>query len=92
MMQLNCPWCGPRDESEFAWAGVAHVARAPLHSSDADWYRYLLVRENPKGLHRETWRHVFGCGQCFVVVRDTVTHRVHAVYCVTDPPAAVTGS
>ena len=33
----------------------------------------------------ERWRHTFGCGQWFNVVRDTVTHEVSAVYGIADP-------
>ena len=30
MMQLQCPWCGMRDESEFVCAGTSHIARPPV--------------------------------------------------------------
>ena len=26
MMLIPCPWCGPRDETEFHYGGQAHVA------------------------------------------------------------------
>ena len=25
MLQLTCPWCGPRDETEYHYGGQAHV-------------------------------------------------------------------
>ncbi|MFY7948756.1 MAG: sarcosine oxidase subunit delta, partial [Gemmatimonas sp.] len=36
------------------------------------------------GAHAERWRHTFGCGQWFNVRRDTVTHRVTAVYGIAE--------
>ena len=39
MLLIKCPWCGERDESEFAYLGEAHIAR-PLETekmSDEDW-------------------------------------------------------
>lgn len=88
MMQIECPWCGVRDESEFVCAGTTHIARPPLASGDAAWAEYLFLRENPKGLHLERWRHAYGCGMWFNVARDTVTHELTAVYGMTDPPPA----
>ena len=80
MLRIPCPWCGIRDETEFRFGGEAHVERPGLEVSDAAWADYLFNRENPKGLHYERWCHVYGCSQWFNVVRDTVTHEIHAVY------------
>ena len=80
MLRIPCPWCGIRDETEFRFGGDAHVERPGLEVSDAEWADYLFNRENPKGLHYERWCHVYGCSQWFNVVRDTVTHEIHAVY------------
>ena len=88
MMLLTCPHCGPRDESEFTCGGTTHIVRPPLETSDAAWGEYLFLRENPKGLHRERWRHTFGCGQWFNLVRHTVTHAVLAVYAMNAAPPA----
>ena len=57
MMQLKCPWCGIRDESEFVCGGTTHLARPPLTATDAEWAEYLFFRDNPKGVHLERWRH-----------------------------------
>jgi sarcosine oxidase subunit delta len=85
MLQIDCPWCGKRDENEFVCGGTTHIARPPLGASDRIWGEYLFFRENPKGLHRERWRHAFGCGQWFNVVRSTITHDIVSVYAMTDP-------
>ena len=76
MLLIPCPWCGDRDESEFACGGEAYIARPPDPDAldDAAWADYLFMRANPKGLHRERWHHVHGCGRWFNAVRDTVTH------------------
>ncbi|MCA2997877.1 MAG: sarcosine oxidase subunit delta [Rhodocyclaceae bacterium] len=84
MMQLQCPFCGYRPENEFDCGGTTAIARPPIDCSDEVWGDYLFFRVNPKGLHAERWRHTFGCGQWFNVVRDTVTHEVSAVYRITE--------
>ena len=86
MMQIKCPWCGPRDEGEFVCGGTSHIARPPLSASDVAWGEYLFFRENPKGLHLERWRHSYGCGQWFNVARDTVTHEISAIYPMGERP------
>jgi sarcosine oxidase, subunit delta len=85
MMQLTCPWCGHRPENEFDCGGTTAIARPGLDCSDAAWGEYLFFRDNPRGAHAERWRHTYGCGQWFNVLRDTATHAVHAVYGITDP-------
>ncbi len=82
MLQIACPWCGPRDESEFSCGGEAHIARPkdPGTLSDAQWADYLFMRTNPRGAHREQWNHTHGCRRWFNVVRDTVSYRISAVY------------
>ena len=88
MMQLKCPWCGLRDESEFVCGGTTHLIRPDLSVTDATWGEYLFFRDNPRGVHLERWRHAYGCGQWFNVARHTVTHEVLSVYAMTDPPSA----
>ena len=87
MLQLECPWCGLRDETEFSFGGESHIIRPPQpeQRSDAEWVKYLHIRENPKGWHRERWQHRFGCRQWFNVIRHTVTHEVHCSYTMEQP-------
>ena len=75
MLIITCPFCGPRDEVEFACGGEAHIARplADNQISDADFADYLFMRDNPKGLFLERWRHSAGCRRWFNVARDTVS-------------------
>ena len=92
MLIINCPWCGPRDESEFAYGGEAHIARPtdPNALSDEQWADYLFNRSNPKGLHKERWVHAFGCRRWFNAERDTVTYKFKSFYKVGE--SAPTGS
>jgi len=87
MLRFDCPWCGPRDEHEFQCGGQSHIIRPePWHEVDeATWGDYLFTRHNPKGVHLERWVHVHGCRQWFNVARDTVTHRILAIYRMTEP-------
>jgi heterotetrameric sarcosine oxidase delta subunit len=91
MLLITCPYCGPRDEEEFSYGGEAHIARPadPFALSDAEWGQYLFMRKNPKGVHYERWNHARGCRRWLNVARDTVTHRIYAVYRMGDPPPPV---
>jgi heterotetrameric sarcosine oxidase delta subunit len=90
MLLIECPWCGPREDSEFAYGGQAHIARpTPSEAaSDAEWADYLFMRTNPRGLHREQWLHAAGCRQWFNVERDTVSYRILRVYRCEEAPSA----
>jgi heterotetrameric sarcosine oxidase delta subunit len=87
MLLIPCPWCGPRDETEFAYGGEAHLARPadPDSASDAEWTAYLFLRSNAKGRHRERWNHAAGCRRWFNVERDTTTNRVIEAYKPGEP-------
>jgi sarcosine oxidase subunit delta len=82
MLLVPCPFCGERPEIEFRYAGPAHIERAqrPADLSDEDWAKYLYLRDNPKGVHFERWRHIHGCGRFFNAARDTVSDRFLASY------------
>ena len=78
MLLIECPWCGPRAETEFGYGGEAGIVRPadPDALSDAEWADYLFYRSNPSGAHRELWNHAQGCRRWFGVERDTVTYRI----------------
>ena len=88
MLLIPCPWCGDRDESEFAYGGEAHIRRPPDPDAldDAAWADYLFMRTNPKGRHRERWCHRHGCGRWFNVERHTVSHEIVSSYPMGEPP------
>jgi sarcosine oxidase subunit delta len=81
MLTLQCPYCGARaDETELAPGGEAHLQRHGPGSDEADFEAYLFLRENPRGVHFERWRHAYGCGKWFLVARDTTSNRVFGSY------------
>jgi len=88
MLSIPCPCCGPRDETEFACGGEAHIVRPknPAKLSDEAWADYLFMRTNTKGRFAERWFHASGCRRWFNVIRDTVSHEVLAVYKMGEKP------
>lgn len=90
MLLIDCPYCGPRAESEFRCGGEGHIQRPGPHGevTDETWADYLFYRQNPKAEHRERWVHAAGCRRWFNVARDTATHRIVAVYPMGETLAA----
>ena len=82
MLQIPCPYCGLRAESEFTCGGEGGIVRPPKTETlnDAEWADYVFMRSNPKGVHHEQWRHSSGCGRWFNALRDTVSYRFHATW------------
>ena len=80
MQLFPCPFCGPRSESEFHFAGDAGNLRPEGFRDVAPqtWSRYLFERNNARGPSREIWVHL-ACGEVFRMDRDTVSHEVLAV-------------
>ena len=83
MLLIHCPYCEEdRPELEFRHAGQAHIAR-PVNIaeiSDEAFEVYFFIRENPKGLYFERWRHIHGCARFFNAARDTVTDKFVTTY------------
>ena len=52
MLIIDCPYCGPRDQSEFSNGGEAHVKRpdGSADIGDREWGEYVFIRANPKGI------------------------------------------
>ena len=81
MLILTCPYCGiDADETDLAPGGEAHVTRHGADASDDDFEAYLFHKRNPRGVHFERWRHVYGCGKWFHAARDTMTLEVFGTY------------
>jgi methylglutamate dehydrogenase subunit B len=79
MLRIHCPWCGPRDESEFRYRGDASSERPGPGASPEEFARFTYERANPLGWHLEWWLHVGGCRQLLKVCRHTLTHEIAAV-------------
>ena len=76
MMQVPCPWCGPRHAGEFGYVGEVQARPEPASTTTAEWRDYLYLRRNPAGWTVERWYHRMGCRRFFVVERDTVTNEI----------------
>lgn len=87
MLAIDCPHCGTRDQTEFAYGGEAHRERpaAPETLSDAAWADFVFMRTNTKGVFAERWYHAAGCRRWFNALRDTSTDRVIATYDIGAP-------
>jgi len=88
MLLIDCPHCGPRNESEFSYGAEAHVARPenPADVSDKEWADYVFLRDNIKGVVLERWCHSFGCRRWFNLARDSLTYEILAVYPMGSKP------
>ncbi len=82
MMIIPCPFCGPRNETEYAYGGQAHVAypENPDGLTDEEWAQFLFYRDNPRGSYAERWQHSAGCRKWFNAVRNTHTYEITHVY------------
>ena len=83
MLLIRCPYCEEeRPELEFRNMGQAHVVRSAeiANQSDEDFEKFLYIRDNPKGVNFERWRHVHGCARFFNAVRHTVSDKFIATY------------
>ncbi|MFE6520785.1 sarcosine oxidase subunit delta [Streptomyces sp. NPDC057794] len=87
MLLIPCPWCGPRDETEFHYGGQAHVPHPedPAGLTDEEWAGYVFYRDNPEGEFAERWMHGTGCRRWFHMLRDTATHEVLTSYRPGEP-------
>ncbi len=88
MLYITCPWCGPREETEFRYGGEANrIPPSPDSTiSDEEWADYLYMRSNPKGWHLERWCHDAGCRRWFNVLRHTVSHRIAGSFRYDETP------
>jgi sarcosine oxidase subunit delta len=88
MLLIHCPYCQEdRSELEFRGAGDAHIDRPQniVEISDEAFAEYFYMRDNPKGLIYERWRHVAGCGRFFRAIRHTVTDKFVMTYRQDEP-------
>ncbi len=79
MITLSCPWCGPRNVTEFAYGGESGARPDPATATPQPWRRYLYTNANPAGPVTETWLHRAGCRRYLVVERDTTTNEILAI-------------
>jgi sarcosine oxidase subunit delta len=75
-MRIPCPHCGERGSEEFSYLGAADPQRPAADAPIEAWHDYVYLRDNPAGVHRELWQHVYGCRRWLVVARDTRSHAI----------------
>jgi sarcosine oxidase, subunit delta len=88
MLLIHCPYCQEdRAELEFRNGDEAHILRPKniTEISDEAFENYFFLRDNPKGLVFERWRHISGCGKFFRAVRHTVTDKFVMTYRQDEP-------
>ncbi|GAA2028101.1 sarcosine oxidase subunit delta [Yaniella flava] len=75
MMQINCPWCGLRNATEFRQLGEK-APRPDVATADPKaWREYLYFRDNTWGIAEERWFHSAGCRQYLTLHRDTYANK-----------------
>lgn len=81
MIYIHCPYCGDRNEDEFAYGRDAGHRRPqdPAILSNAEWRDYLYTVPNIKGWADEIWWHVRGCKRWITVQRNSETNEVRSV-------------
>ncbi len=77
MQLFECPFCGPRSETEFHFLTEAGKQRPePAEEvSDEKWADYLYNHKSPRGRTAEIWVHI-PCGEFFILERDSITREV----------------
>jgi sarcosine oxidase, subunit delta len=76
VMLLPCPWCGPRNATEFRFGGAVGERPDPATTTPEQWRHYLYFHTNPRGWQTESWYHAAGCRRFLTVERNTLTHEV----------------
>lgn len=84
-MLIPCPFCGPRDTSEFTYLGDASLAERPEGGEAEGLAAHVYLRDNPAGDHRELWYHHGGCRSWLKLVRDTRDHTIGSAEFVRAP-------
>ena len=78
-MIIDHPLLGPRDISEFIYLGDSSLLNRPnwdAEEAEHSFYKYLYLRENVAGIHKELWFHQQGDRSWLVVSRNTLTHEI----------------
>jgi heterotetrameric sarcosine oxidase delta subunit len=84
MIEVPCPWCGPRNSMEFRAVGESKRRPDVATTTPAQWRQYLYDKSNRADWVTETWYHRAGCRRYFAVERHTVTNDIRE----SRPPAA----
>ena len=86
-MIINHPLLGPRDMSEFIYYGDASLLKRPKwneKNAEDKFYKYLYLRKNVAGIHKELWFHQQGDRSWLIVTRNTKNHEIIKVELATN--------
>jgi sarcosine oxidase subunit delta len=88
MLLIPCPSCGLRPESEFAGGTDTDRVRPGPEAFDDNeaWAAYLFHDAGAPGEREERWCHTHGCGQWFLLERDTETGALGKSSRLAGPP------
>ena len=64
----------------LVWTSALNSALAGIGIAD-----YFFLRDNPKGIIFERWRHIHGCGRFFNAARDTISDKILLTYKAGEP-------
>lgn len=85
MHQINCPWCGPRAQTEFEYyCDAAVVDTRFAEESMQEALDRVFMRDDFIGFHDEIWQHVYGCRGWLRVARHTRTHAIRSTTACRD--------
>ena len=80
---LDCPNCGKRQVSEFAF-GNEFVTRPSQEEAFEAWTDYVFMKENIRGKQIEWWYHRDGCKRWFLSYRHTNCSTDHVSFWFDD--------
>ncbi len=85
-MLITCPHCGTRPVEEFTFLGDAKPQRPTSNdpSTMEQWFDYVYLRDNPRGVIDEYAHHSGGCRTWLVVTRNTETHEITGTVLASD--------
>ena len=49
MIQIECPFCGKRDQSEFSYGREGQITFPALNADENSWYDAVFLRKNTYG-------------------------------------------
>jgi sarcosine oxidase subunit delta len=75
MKIMTCPVNGPRNISEFVWAGEVTRSPDPAQCSDREWTDFLFIENNTAGEITEWWVHA-PTNTWFIARRNTITDEI----------------
>ena len=86
-MIINHPLLGPRNLNEFIYYGDASLLKRPKwddKNAEDKFYKYLYLRKNIAGIHKELWFQQQGDRSWLVVTRNTKNHEIIKVELATE--------